>query len=380
MSECFNSWILAARHKTIITMLDEIRVKMMTRIAKLREFTNTWMCDFSLMSLKELQKNIDRSMNCNIEFNRVDGFEVKEGTFQHSVDLGRWTCSCRAWQLKGIPCAHAVAAIYFKKCEPLDYIDNCYSKATYLRTYVNVLQPVTNMEMCHVSTNPTAPPEIKSMSGRPGKLRKKEAGESKKSEKLPRTGFAMTCSNCNVRGHNKRGCLQRVESSTREEPLNTDKGNGKTSGLGRPKKAQTEGEHSTKRSRGRPPAAPSASPGPTKRSRGRPLAAPSASATLTTGARGRPHIAPAASNASAAPAKSARGRPPVAANAPPTCPSTANYHVGSSTPVDYQLTNSNKGRGRDRGSTTSYKRQAIIGMGVFQDENGFKALNVSVFY
>ncbi|KAG5617470.1 hypothetical protein H5410_017294 [Solanum commersonii] len=47
MSECFNSWILAARHKTIITMLDEIRVKMMTRIAKLREFTNTWMCDFS---------------------------------------------------------------------------------------------------------------------------------------------------------------------------------------------------------------------------------------------------------------------------------------------------------------------------------------------
>ncbi|KAG5599240.1 hypothetical protein H5410_030610 [Solanum commersonii] len=162
MSECFNSWILAARHKTIITMLDEIRVKMMTRIAKLREFTNTWMCDFSPMSLKVLQENIDRSVNCNIEFNGVDGFEVKEGPFQHSVDLGRWTCSCRVWQLKGIPCAHAVAAIYFKKCEPLDYIDNCYSKATYLRTYANVLQPVTNMEMWPVSTNPTvAPPEIK---------------------------------------------------------------------------------------------------------------------------------------------------------------------------------------------------------------------------
>ncbi|KAG5587376.1 hypothetical protein H5410_047810 [Solanum commersonii] len=64
--KCFNSWILAARHKTIITMLDEIRVKMMTRIAKLREFTNTWM-----------------SLNCNIEFNGVDGFEVKEGPFQH---------------------------------------------------------------------------------------------------------------------------------------------------------------------------------------------------------------------------------------------------------------------------------------------------------
>uniref|UniRef100_M1D3T5 Transposon MuDR mudrA n=1 Tax=Solanum tuberosum TaxID=4113 RepID=M1D3T5_SOLTU len=197
------------------------------------------------------------------------------------------------------------------------------------------------------------------MSGRLGKLRKKEAGESKKSGKLPRTEFAMTCSNCNIRGHNKRGHLQRVESSARKEPSNTDKGKGKTSGLGRPKKAQTEGEHSTKRSRRRPLASPSASPEPAKSSRGRPPAAPSASAEPS---------------ASATPTKGARGRPP-AASAPPTCPSPANYHVGSSTPADYQLTNSNKGRERGRGSTTSYKRQAIIGMGVFQAENGFKALN-----
>ena len=76
-------------------MLEEIRVKMMTRIAKLREFINTWICDFSLMCLKVLQENINRSMNCNIEFNRVDGFEVRERSFQHSVDLGRWIFSCR---------------------------------------------------------------------------------------------------------------------------------------------------------------------------------------------------------------------------------------------------------------------------------------------
>ncbi|KAG5584900.1 hypothetical protein H5410_045334 [Solanum commersonii] len=334
MSECFNAWILAARHKIIITMLEEIRVKMLTRIAKLREFTNTWMCNFSPMSLKVLQENIDRSMNCNIEFNGVDGFEVREGLCPHSVDLNRWI-------LKGIPCAHAVAAIYFKKCEPLDYIDNCYSKETYLRTYTNVLQPATNMEMWPVSTNPTvAPLEIKGMPGRPG--------------------------------HNKRGCSQRVESSTREEPSNIDKGKGKTSGLG-----------PAKRSRERPPAAPSASATPTKSARGRPPATPSTSATPTKGARGRPLIAPATSNAyatpsaSAAPSKSARERPPAAPSAPPACPSPANYHVGSSTPADYQSTNSNRGRGRGRGSTTSYKRQAVIGMGVFQAENGFKAFNVT---
>ncbi|KAH0765421.1 hypothetical protein KY285_001292 [Solanum tuberosum] len=55
------------------------------------------------------------------------------------------------------------------------------------------------------------------MPGRPSKSRRKEAEETKKSGKLSRTGLAMTCSICHVRGHNKRGCLQRegVESSTR---------------------------------------------------------------------------------------------------------------------------------------------------------------------
>ncbi|KAH0686442.1 hypothetical protein KY284_016995 [Solanum tuberosum] len=290
-------------------------------------------------------------------------------------------------KLKGIPCAHDVAAIYFKKYGPNDYIDNCYSKATYLRTYPNVLQLVTNMEMWHVSTNPTvAPPDIKSMSGRPGKLRRKETGESKKSGKLTRTGLAMTCSNCNVKGHNKRGCPQRVKSS--------NKGKGKTAGLGRPKRAQTEGEHSpgpAKRSRRRPPAAPSASPGSVKRSRERPLATPNASATPAKSARGRP---PATPSTFAARTKGARGILPIAPAAPnasathsayaapargkgrgSTCPSPANYHVGSSTLADYQSTNSNRGRWRGRGSTTSYKRQAVMGMDVFQAENGFKALN-----
>ena len=52
------------------------------------------------------------------------------------------------------------------------------------------------------------------MPGRPPKARRKEAGETQKSGKLPRTGLAMTCSLCGVRGHNKRVSPQRegVES------------------------------------------------------------------------------------------------------------------------------------------------------------------------
>ncbi|KAG5626736.1 hypothetical protein H5410_011954 [Solanum commersonii] len=163
-------------HKTIITMLEEIRVKMMTRIAKLREFPITWKCNFSPMALKVLEENISRSMDYTIKFNGAAGFEVKEGFCQHKVDIARRT-----------------------------YSYNCYNKETYLRIYANVIEPLTNMEMWPVSTNPTIePPEITNMPGKPPRARRKEAGETKKSGKLPRTGLAMTCSIYHVRGHNKR--------------------------------------------------------------------------------------------------------------------------------------------------------------------------------
>ncbi|WMV55383.1 hypothetical protein MTR67_048768 [Solanum verrucosum] len=141
-----------------------------------------------------LQENISRSMDCTIEFNGVVGFEVKEGLCQHKMYIARRTCSYRVWQLRGILCAHVVAALYFKKSSLYDYIDNCYSKETYLRTYANVIEPLTNMEMWPVSTNPTIEPlEITNMPSKPPKARRKEAGETKKSGKLPSTGLAMTC-------------------------------------------------------------------------------------------------------------------------------------------------------------------------------------------
>ena len=66
MAESFNAWIVFARYKTIITMLEEIRVKLTKRIGDFREFSNTWITDISLMSLKIFQENIQKSMQCNL--------------------------------------------------------------------------------------------------------------------------------------------------------------------------------------------------------------------------------------------------------------------------------------------------------------------------
>ncbi|KAG5579568.1 hypothetical protein H5410_050195, partial [Solanum commersonii] len=145
MFESFNAWILGTRHKTIITMLEEIKVKVMTRIVQLSQFPYTWLTNISPMALRVLEKN-------HREVNEM------------------------ASMFKGIPCPHSIVAIFYKKWESIDFVDNCYSKETYLRTYCHFLQPITNMKMWPDSTNPhVQPPVVKSMPSRPRKVGRKES-------------------------------------------------------------------------------------------------------------------------------------------------------------------------------------------------------------
>ncbi|KAL3523876.1 hypothetical protein ACH5RR_016727 [Cinchona calisaya] len=45
------------------------------------------------------------------------------------------TCSCRKWELRGIPCNHAVACIFRSRARPGSYVDDFYSIETYMRSY-----------------------------------------------------------------------------------------------------------------------------------------------------------------------------------------------------------------------------------------------------
>ncbi|XP_070010328.1 uncharacterized protein LOC142163999 [Nicotiana tabacum] len=126
--ETFNAWILAARHKTIITMLEEIRVKMMERIGMLREFADTWICDISPIAMKVYQENMAQSMRCTIKWNGEYGYEVEDTSLRvvlkHCVNMQAQTCTCRSLMLKGIPCAHAITAMNFKNLDSINYISH----------------------------------------------------------------------------------------------------------------------------------------------------------------------------------------------------------------------------------------------------------------
>ncbi|KAM3382251.1 hypothetical protein P3S68_007824 [Capsicum galapagoense] len=102
-TESFNSWILESRGKPILKMLEEIRVKIINRLREKKIEVSKWKEDFNpkCMELFTAKKKI--AQFCTVNFNGDTGYEVSESEDRHIVNLVDKKCTCRSWQLTGIP-------------------------------------------------------------------------------------------------------------------------------------------------------------------------------------------------------------------------------------------------------------------------------------
>ncbi|XP_059285840.1 uncharacterized protein LOC132039362 [Lycium ferocissimum] len=214
MCETFNSWIVSPRHKSIISMLEEIRHKIMSRNVDMRKFPDTWISDIAPMARVVLEGNKDLARRCEVLFNGDVGYEIRDGECRHIVNLPNRSCTCRLWMLKGIPCPHAICAFYHSGEEAEDYVEHWYRKDTFLEAFKCCLQPMPNMKMWPETNNPIIdPPEVKPLPGRRKRDRRREKTEPrKKYGKATKIGAKMTCSTCKQTGHNKKGCKTRNQS------------------------------------------------------------------------------------------------------------------------------------------------------------------------
>ncbi|WMV26829.1 hypothetical protein MTR67_020214 [Solanum verrucosum] len=92
--------------------------------------------------------------------------------YRHTINLTNRVCSCRTWQLRGIPCQHAISALYHIEQEPEPLVEHWYKKDTFLKAYSHLIQPIPNMKMWLETNNPRIePPEPKQMPSRPPRNR-----------------------------------------------------------------------------------------------------------------------------------------------------------------------------------------------------------------
>ncbi|KAL4385131.1 hypothetical protein GQ457_15G028750 [Hibiscus cannabinus] len=210
--ESFNKSILEARDKPILTLMETIRVKIMTRIVSQREAAEK----YKGLLCGKIQKKLDASIEESIRFwptyAGVNTYQVEAGpSHQHVVDLNQISCTCRKWDLTGIPCGHAASVFRLNNLKPEDYVNECYHNSTQLAIYSNMIKPIKGPNQWDLVTNmePILPPIIRRPPGRPTKKRRLEPDEVS-NPKLSKRGQQGNCTKCGKQGHNRRTCRGKV--------------------------------------------------------------------------------------------------------------------------------------------------------------------------
>ncbi|KAD7479804.1 hypothetical protein E3N88_02940 [Mikania micrantha] len=199
-SEACNSWIGEARYQPVLDLLDFIREKIMVRFEKKRRISKKWkdtLVPNTRSYLNRISKNLGEYEVCRSGENQA---EVKRLGKRWDVLLDERSCSCRVWQVKGIPCVHAAAFIAFIRDANWDkYVDSCFTVEKFKAAYALEIAPMLAKDQwVHIDTGEKIyPPTIKRPPGRPRKNIIKSHDEPRKRHK---------CSRCYEYGHHEKTC------------------------------------------------------------------------------------------------------------------------------------------------------------------------------
>ncbi|XP_016747054.1 uncharacterized protein [Gossypium hirsutum] len=215
-NECFNKDLLSlqivleARDKPILTMLEIIRRKVMTRLVFMREAAEKYPGPLCPRIQNKLSEIVSQSNNIWPIYAGNEKYEVDCGLGnKHVVDLLNSSCSCRKWDLSGIPCKHVVSCMQLLVVSPETYVNTCYTVTTQLNIYSYLINPIKGpMQWEHVrDMEPILPTIIRRSPRRPKQTRRKEVDEVRKSgPKLSKTGQQANCTKFGKPSHNTRTC------------------------------------------------------------------------------------------------------------------------------------------------------------------------------
>ncbi|XP_004303589.1 PREDICTED: uncharacterized protein LOC101315165 [Fragaria vesca subsp. vesca] len=219
LCETFNAFILPTMSKPVISCFEDIKVKLMKKVAARKEKMSKVIDPICPKPREILEKNkVKSTTDCIPSGTGSPMIEVDSiGGGRYMVDLQRRKCACRRWDLTGIPCKHAVSAINFMRQKPEGYVDACYLTKTYMDIYPHTVTPVNGMDMW-MPTNEQAilPPQYNRQPGRPKTKRNKEASErnTEGGLKLGRVQKSLRCRNCGTLGHNIKTCHKHLPPKT----------------------------------------------------------------------------------------------------------------------------------------------------------------------
>ncbi|XP_012855784.1 PREDICTED: uncharacterized protein LOC105975150 [Erythranthe guttata] len=195
--ETWNSQIKMRRLLPITNLIDGIRILVMAQMSRRLGEAYGWptvLCDTFDIKMREL---VDKGRSWQVKKSSDYVWELFSAP-NAVVDVQAGTCSCRLWQINGIPCEHAATIIFHHMGGAYQHIDHCFHKSTFIQSYSPAIYPFVQPTADDI-TAVINPPEHQTRRGRPKRKRIPSRGEL-----IPRT---IRCSKCRMMGkHNKNSC------------------------------------------------------------------------------------------------------------------------------------------------------------------------------
>ncbi|GJW71938.1 crooked neck-like protein 1 [Tanacetum coccineum] len=223
--EVFNGKIVGGRDKPVITLLEYIREYCMKRIVNVQGVIDKCTGPLTPTATRIMESIKKEAYFMKVQWNRANKYQVSGSLGDQCVDVVSMTCSCRKWELTGIPCKHVVAACWNmalndRAAPPLEtWVNPCYWLSTWKETYSHKIQPICGTNYWDKSTCPTTllPPKHHVQVGRLKKKRKRSKHEDEpfvKDGKLSRKGRTITCQSCRNIRHNNATCKGQGRKAT----------------------------------------------------------------------------------------------------------------------------------------------------------------------
>ncbi|WCJ18101.1 hypothetical protein M5689_000477 [Euphorbia peplus] len=215
--EEFSKWILEARELPIIQVLEQIHCKLIAEFQERRLKSNSWFSVLAPFAEKRVIEALNHASTYQVLRSDEVEFEVISPERSDIVNIGTHSCSCRAWQLQGTPCSHAVAALISCKKDPNAFSEKCFTVASYREAYAQDMHPIPeNFEWKRTGEALTDNEEDDARIVRPPKIRRPPGRPEKKRicvEDLNREKHTVHCSRCNQTGHYKSTCKAEIMKS-----------------------------------------------------------------------------------------------------------------------------------------------------------------------
>ncbi|CAM0946298.1 unnamed protein product [Alopecurus aequalis] len=157
----------------------------------------------------ELMKKYSR--NCVPIRSDIGLWQVKSGNHAEEVNLDAATCSCRKWDMTGLPCNHTVSAIYKARMHPEDFVSDFFKKPMYINSYRHIFCHMPEQHgWTKTNTPDIMPPSFNDhLRGRRQEKGRKGKFEVPKPKETSRMA-TITCKNCKLQGHKYVDCLKEL--------------------------------------------------------------------------------------------------------------------------------------------------------------------------